>query len=140
LWLPLAGNAAVDPQTPASSKLVFSLAAGIGVALYFSVGGWRLLIGHHVASCFQMVSRLEGGREVVERAGVTLCLRPCYLLTLYSSFIAGLLLGWNQRRPTSGPDGWPSGVCWSDAGAGRALGPVLAARISFIKRVLFSFI
>jgi hypothetical protein len=63
LWLPMPGNAAVDLQTPASSKLVVSLAAGIGV-LCFGVGAWRLVIGHYVASCFQMVSRLEGGREV----------------------------------------------------------------------------
>jgi hypothetical protein len=62
LWLPMPGNAAVDPQTPASSKLAVSLAAGIGVLCY-AVGVFRLLIGHHVASCFQMVSRLEGGRE-----------------------------------------------------------------------------
>ena len=64
LYVPLMGNAAVDPQTPASSKLAVSLAAGIGV-LCLCVGGIRLLIGHYVASCFQMVSRLEGGREVV---------------------------------------------------------------------------
>jgi hypothetical protein len=64
LFMPMAGNAAVDPQTPASSKLAVSLAAGIGV-LCFMVGVNRLLIGHYVASCFQMVSRLEGGREVV---------------------------------------------------------------------------
>ena len=63
LWLPMGGNAAVDPQTPASSKLDVSLTGGIG-ALCFCVGGMRLLIGHYVASCFQMVSRLEGGREV----------------------------------------------------------------------------
>jgi hypothetical protein len=68
MFMIMGGNAAVDQQTPASSKLVVSLAAGIGV-LCFSVGGWRLVIGHYVASCFQMVSRLEGGREVVERVG-----------------------------------------------------------------------
>jgi hypothetical protein len=68
LWVPLGGNAAVDPQTPASSKLAVSLAAIVG-ALCFCVGACRLVIGHYVASCFQMVSRLEGGREVVERVG-----------------------------------------------------------------------
>ena len=62
LFMPMAGTAAVDPQTPASSKLAVSLAGGIG-CLCFCVGAWRLVIGHHVASCFQMVSRLEGGRE-----------------------------------------------------------------------------
>jgi hypothetical protein len=60
--LPMAGNAAVDPQTPASSKLDVSLAAGIGL-LCFPVGAVRLLIGHYVASCFQMESRLERERE-----------------------------------------------------------------------------
>jgi hypothetical protein len=54
LWLPMVSNAAVDPQTPASSKLAVSLAAGIGVLCY-AVGAGKLLIGHHVASCFQMV-------------------------------------------------------------------------------------
>ena len=68
MWLPNMSNAAVHPQTPASSKLAVSLAGGIGV-LCFCVGAVRLLIGHYVASCFQMVSRLEGGREVVERVG-----------------------------------------------------------------------
>jgi hypothetical protein len=68
LWLPMGGNAAADPQTPASSKLAVSLAAGIG-CLWFCVGGLRLVVGHYVASCFQMVSRLEGGSEVVERVG-----------------------------------------------------------------------
>jgi hypothetical protein len=68
LWLPMPGNAAVDPQTPASSKLAVSLSGGIGVLCY-CVGIVRLLIGHYVASCFQMVSRLEGGREVVAREG-----------------------------------------------------------------------
>jgi hypothetical protein len=67
LWLPMPGNAAVDPQTPASSKLAVSLAAGIG-ALCFLVGAVRLLIGHYVASCFQMVSRLEGGREATRES------------------------------------------------------------------------
>jgi hypothetical protein len=62
MWLPFVGNAAVDQQTPASSKLAVSLAGGIG-ALCLCVGFNRLLIGHYVASCFQMVSRLEGGRE-----------------------------------------------------------------------------
>jgi hypothetical protein len=62
LLLPMVGNAAVDPQTPASSKLAVSLSGGIGV-LYLAVGSCRLVIGHYVASCFQMVSRLEGGRE-----------------------------------------------------------------------------
>jgi hypothetical protein len=62
MWLPMPGNAVVDPQTPASSKLVVSLAAGIGI-LCFCVGAVRLMIGHYVGSCFQMVSRLEGGRE-----------------------------------------------------------------------------
>ena len=67
LWLPMGGNAAVDPQTPASSKLVVSLAAGIGI-LCCCVGAVRLLIGHYVASCFQMVSRLERGREVARES------------------------------------------------------------------------
>jgi len=66
MWLPMVSNAAVDQQTPTSSKLAVSLAAGIGVLCY-CVGGFRLLIGHYVASCFQMVSILEGGREVAER-------------------------------------------------------------------------
>ena len=61
--VPMAGPAAVDQQTPAASCLAVSLAAGIGILCY-AVGVWRLLIGHYVASCFQMVSRLEGGREV----------------------------------------------------------------------------
>jgi hypothetical protein len=68
MWLPMWGNAVVDPKTPASSKLAVSLTAGIGT-LCFCVGALRWLIGHYVASCFQMVSRLEGGREVVERVG-----------------------------------------------------------------------
>jgi hypothetical protein len=42
--------------------LVVSLAGGIGV-LCFCVGGFRLLIGHYVALSFQVVSRIEGGRE-----------------------------------------------------------------------------
>ena len=68
MMVPMLSNAAVDPQTPASSKLDISLVGGIGIYL-FAVGGWRMLIGHYVASCFQMVSRLErkrhkrGGRE-----------------------------------------------------------------------------
>ena len=62
MFMPMGGNAVVDPQTPASSKLAVSLNGGIG-ALCFCVGAWRLVIGHYVASCFQMVSRLEGGRE-----------------------------------------------------------------------------
>jgi hypothetical protein len=56
--LPMVINPAVDPQTPASSKLAVSLAGGIGIVL-FCVGGWRLTAGHYVASVFQMVSRLE---------------------------------------------------------------------------------
>ena len=68
MWLPmLLGNAAVDPQTPASSKLVVSLIGGIGMVC-FCVGALRLLIGHYVASCFQMVSRLEGGREATRES------------------------------------------------------------------------
>jgi hypothetical protein len=63
--LPMLSNAVVDPQTPACSKLGVSLAGGIGV-VFFSVGGYRLVIGHYVASLFQMVSILEGGRELVE--------------------------------------------------------------------------
>jgi hypothetical protein len=66
LFLPMLSNAAVDPQTPASSKLGVSLAGGLGVVL-FTVGGYRLMTGHHVASVFQMVSILEGGRELAER-------------------------------------------------------------------------
>jgi hypothetical protein len=69
LYVPMLSNAAVDPQTPVSSKLAVSLAGGIGVQC-FCVGAWRMIIGHYVASCFQMVSRLETGRdirEVVER-------------------------------------------------------------------------
>ena len=62
LCVPVHFPAAVDQQTPASSKLAVSLAAGIGI-LCFCVGAVRLLLGHYVASCFQMVSRLEGGRE-----------------------------------------------------------------------------
>jgi hypothetical protein len=56
MLLPMPSNAAVDPQTPASSKRDVSLAAGIG-CLFFCVGGWRLMIGHYAASVFQMVSR-----------------------------------------------------------------------------------
>jgi hypothetical protein len=68
MTVPMLSNAAVDPQTPVSSKLDISLIGGIGILL-FSVGGWRMVIGHYAASCFQMVSRLErkrdkrGGRE-----------------------------------------------------------------------------
>jgi hypothetical protein len=84
LWLPMAGNAAVDPQTPASSKLAVSLTGGIGV-LCFCVGIFRLLIGHYVASCFQMVSRLEGGSEVVERVGSNALFET--LLLAYTLFL-----------------------------------------------------
>ena len=103
MWLPMAGNAAVDPQAPASSKLVVSLAAGIGI-LCFSVGCVRLLIGHYVASCFQMVSRLEGGREVVERVGSN-ALFETLLLAYTLLLVHRRFTPWKQRRPTSGPDG-----------------------------------
>jgi hypothetical protein len=86
LWCFFLSNA-VDPQTPSSSKLGVSLVGGIGAAVY-CVGGWRLVLGHYVASCFQMVSILEGGREVAERVesnGLFETLLPRYLLTLYSS-------------------------------------------------------
>jgi hypothetical protein len=82
MMVPMMSYAAVDPQTPASSNLAVSLACGIGV-LCFCVGAIRLLIGHHVASCFQMVSRLEGGREVERVGSNASCLKPYYLLTLF---------------------------------------------------------
>jgi hypothetical protein len=65
LWCFFLSNAAVDPQTPSSSKLGVSLVGGIGFGVY-CVGGWRLVLGHYVASVFQMVSilgRKRGGGE-----------------------------------------------------------------------------
>jgi hypothetical protein len=63
LYVPMLSSPAVDPQTPVSSKLDLSLVGGIG-AHCFCVGAWRLIIGHYVASCFQMVSRLERERDI----------------------------------------------------------------------------
>jgi hypothetical protein len=103
MWLPMPGNAVVDLQTPASSKLAVSLAAIVGI-LCFCVGALRLLIGHYVASCFQMVSRLEGGREVVERVGSN-ALFETLLLAYALLLVHHRFTPWNQRRPTSGPNG-----------------------------------
>jgi hypothetical protein len=103
MWLPMPGNAAVDQQTPASSKLAVSLTAGIGI-LCFQLGAWPMLIGHYVASSFQMVSRLEGGREVVERVGSN-ALFETLLLAYTLLLVHHRFTPWNQRKPTSGPDG-----------------------------------
>jgi hypothetical protein len=58
LLSPFCSYPAFNPRKPVTSDLALSLSGGVG-GLVMLIGGFRLLIGHYVASAFQLVSGFQ---------------------------------------------------------------------------------